>query len=75
MKSLTECPTPTDWRYFDIASTDALRDQKVTRAQFAPAFFRHPRPMKARTTTKLLIAVIGIAVFVAFGIQAGFIER
>ncbi len=29
----------------------------------------------ARTSTKLLIAVIGIAVFVAFGVYAGFIER
>ncbi len=72
---LTDRPTPTDWRYFDIASTDALRDQKVTRGQFAPASFRHPRPMKARTSTKLLIAVIGIAVFATVGVLAGFIER
>ena len=75
MKQLTERPIPTDWRYFDIASTDALRDQKVTRRDFAPASFRHPRPMKARTSTKLLIAVIGIAVFATVGVLAGFIER
>lgn len=66
---------PTNWRVYDIASTDALRDQKVTRANFAPASFRHPRPMKARTSTKLLIAVIGIAVFATVGVLAGFIER
>ncbi len=29
----------------------------------------------ARTTTKLLIAVIGIAVFATVGVLAGFIER
>ncbi len=52
-----------------------LRSQIVTPRQFAPASFRHPRPMKARTSTKLLIAVIGIAVFATVGVLAGFIER
>ncbi len=75
MKPYNTRPANTDWRYFDIASTDALRDQKIMRGHFAPASFRHPQPMKARTTTKLLIAVIGIAVFAAVGVLAGFIER
>ncbi len=52
-----------------------LQSQVVSPRQFAPASFRHPQPMKARTTTKLLIAVIGIAVFATVGVLAGFIER
>ncbi len=60
----------------DYATKHYLRHQVVTpRGQFAPASFRHPRPMKARTSTKLLIAVIGIAVFATVGVLAGFIER
>ncbi len=53
-----------------------LKSQIVSPRDFAPASFRHPRPMtRARTSTKLLIAVIGIAVFAAVGVLAGFIER
>ncbi len=58
----------TPWTYYQ---------QRVYPKMIAPQSWLNRRSLQqpARATTKLLIAVIGIAVFAAVGVLAGFIER
>ncbi len=64
---------PTPWRYTDLRRhSDAGQFRKYVEFE---AFTRRDSLKRPRTTTKLLIAVIGIAVFATVGILAGFIER